>query len=285
MPLGYQFWLNTRFMNNLLRKTASFTPNSFRAAAENFSRGRVVRRRLGAEFANRAIYVTPEASLAWLMPWATSELDRDLMGFCREFVRPGSVVWDLGGNIGLFSFAAAHRAGREGFVLTIEPDPFLAQLIIRSESERPVDSSPCTIVTAAVSRETGFATLEVPERSRASNALVGKSESSQRGGVRQRFDVVVVTIDQLAEKYPVPQILKMDVEGSELDALLGGEQTLRACRPVMLLEVQSHQADAVRDLLRGWDYSLYDPAVPVSQRRNLDKLTYNTLAVPRGAVG
>lgn len=272
-----------RFMNNFLRRVASFIPNSFRVAAENVSRGRIVRRRLGAGFSNRSIYVSPEASLAWLLPWATSELDQDLISFCREFVRPGLVVWDLGGNIGLFSFAAAHRAGPEGRVVTIEPDPFLAQLIIRSEADRPADCAPCTVVTAAVSREPGFATLEVPERSRASNALVGKSESSQRGGVRQRFDVVVVTIDQLAAKYPAPQIVKMDIEGSELDALLGGEQTLKACRPIMLLEVQSQNAEAVRNLLMGWDYNLYDPSVPASERRNLDKLTYNTLAVPRSA--
>jgi FkbM family methyltransferase len=270
-------------MSNLFRKVAAWAPGSLRSKVESFSRGRVVRRRLGAEFANRSIYVSPEASLAWLLPWATSELDRDLMSFCREFVRPGSVVWDFGGNIGLFSFAAAHRAGAQGQVVTIEPDPFLAQLIIRGETERPADCAPCTVVTAAVSREPGFATLEVPERSRAANALAGKSECSQRGGVRQRFDVVVVTIDQLAAKYPAPQVIKMDIEGSELDALVGGEATLKAARPIMLLEVQRHQAAAIRDLLRGWNYHLYDPAVPAAERRDLENLTYNTLAVPAAA--
>lgn len=227
------------------------------------------------------LYVTPEASLAFLNPFSQLDLGEDLLAFCREFVLPGAVIWDLGGNVSLFSFAAARRAGEAGFVLTVEPDPFLSRLVIRTETERPPGSAPCMIVTAAVGRQAGFATLEVPERSRASNALLGKSRSSQIGLVRQRFDVPVVTIEQLAAAYPSPQILKMDIEGSELDALLGGEDTLKRCRPIMLLEIQRHHAKDVRDLLRSWNYRLHDPLVSPAQRADLDELTYNTLALPR----
>jgi len=256
-------------------------PPGVRAAAEKWSRGKVVRRRLGSAFGSRRVYATPEASLAWWLPWSGSNLDGDLVAFCREFVRPGSVVWDLGGNVGLFSFLAAYDAGPDGRVITLEPDPFLSHLIIRTESDRPAECAPCSVVTAAVGAHSGFATIEVPERSRASNAVLGKSNSSQRGAVRFRFDVAMVTVDALAEQYPVPEVVKIDVEGSELDALRGGERTFRGCAPVMFMEVQSNQAEEIGRLLRSWDYALYDPCVPPASRRELSKLTYNTLAVPR----
>jgi FkbM family methyltransferase len=189
-------------------------PAPARAALEKWSRGRVVRRRMGSEFGGRAFYASPEAALFWAYPWASAAIDEELMNFCREFVRPGSVVWDFGGHLGIFAFAAAHRAGAEGMVLSVEPDPFLSRLMIRTEAERPSGVASCTVLTCAVGRAPGFATLEIPERSRAANALAGKSQSTQRGGIRERFDVPVVTVSQLASRYPSPTVIKMDIEGS-----------------------------------------------------------------------
>jgi len=243
-------------------------------------RGRVVRRRLGAEFGGRAFYASPEASLVWALPWVGSSADPDLMRFCREFVKPGSVVWDFGGHLGIFAFSAAHRAGAEGVVLSVEPDPFLSRLMIRTEAERPSGVASCTVLTCAVGRAPGFATLEIPERSRAANAIAGKSESTQRGGVRERFDVPIVTVAQLASRYPAPHIVKMDIEGSELDALLGGEKVFAASRPVMLLEVYRHIAEDTGRLLRRWGYRLYDAGVEPAMRVELDGTRHNTLAIP-----
>jgi FkbM family methyltransferase len=256
-------------------------PAPARAALEKWSRGRVVRRRMGSEFGGRVFYASPEAALFWAYPWASAGIDEELTNFCREFVQPGSVVWDFGGHLGIFAFSAAHRAGAEGVVLSVEPDPFLSRLMIRTEAERPPGVASCTVLTCAVGRAPGFATLEIPERSRAANALAGKSESTQRGGIRERFDVPVVTVAQLASRYPAPHIVKMDIEGSELDALLGGEEVFAACRPVMLLEVYDHIRTETTRLLKKWGYRLYDAGHAPEHRTEVDAARHNTLAVPR----
>jgi len=249
-------------------------------ALERWSRGRVVRRSMGSEFGGRVFYASPEAALYWAWPWASAGIDEELNNFSREFVQPGSVVWDFGGHLGIFAFSAAHRAGGKGMVLSVEPDPFLSRLMIMSESVRPVGVAPCTVLTCAVGRSPGFATLEIPERSRAANAIAGKSESTQRGGIRQRLDVPIVTIAQLGLHYPSPDVIKMDIEGSEFDALLGGEELLAAKRPVMLLEVYAHIREDVTRLLRRWGYRLYDAEKPSVSRREVEVAPHNTLAVP-----
>jgi FkbM family methyltransferase len=257
-------------------------PPRLRSALERWVRGKVVRRNLGRDFGGRGIYASPEASLIWALPWADADLDPSLAGFCREFVKPGSVVWDFGGHLGTFAFPAAFCAGRDGFVLSLEPDPFLASLMIKSEAERPSSCAPCTVLTAAAGRTPGFATLEIPERSRAANALAGMSRSTQRGGIRQSFDVPVVTVEQLAARYPRPDVVKMDIEGSELDALLGGERVFMENQPVMMLEVYDHIAEDVGRLLHRWGYRLFDANAVPSERKECERTAHNTLAIPVG---
>lgn len=268
-------------VQTLVRSLFQCCPRSIRSGLERWARGRIVRRTLGKRFGGRPFYASPEAALFWAFPWATAEIDDDLMRFCEEFVHPGSVVWDFGGHLGIFAFAAAQRAGPNGYVLSLEPDPFLAHLMIKTESERPSTAAPCTVLGCAVGSEPGFATLEVPERSRAANALAGKSISPSRGGVRQRFDVPIVTAAELAEKYPAPNVLKMDIEGSELDALRGGEDVFAAVRPVMMLEVYANIADETARLLKRWNYKLFDAEAHAVDRTEVHVTCHNTLAIPR----
>src|SRR5438270_12601633 len=100
-----------------------------RRLAERLSRGVVLQRRLPADLQRLPLFVTPEAGLRhWL---GLSRVDPHLFRMARELVEPGSVVWDVGANVGLFAFSAAVRAGVTGLVLTIEPDVWLADLMNR----------------------------------------------------------------------------------------------------------------------------------------------------------
>ena len=77
-----------------------------RGMIEGLTRDWVIRRRLSAEFSRAPIHVTPSAGLRYLFR-SMNLVDPSLLELVTEFVTPGSVVWDVGANVGLFSFASA----------------------------------------------------------------------------------------------------------------------------------------------------------------------------------
>ena len=81
--------------------------------------------------------------------WKT-HTNSDLFDFAREFVHAGSVVWDVGANVGLFSIAAAQRAGVRGKVVAIESDIWLAALLRKSAAVQPPMSARVQVIPAAV---------------------------------------------------------------------------------------------------------------------------------------
>jgi hypothetical protein len=65
-------------------------------------------------------YVSPSSSLKVLDP-RMSLVDRIHRRFIRDWITPDGVVWDVGGNLGLFALPAALKA-INGQVYAFEPD-------------------------------------------------------------------------------------------------------------------------------------------------------------------
>jgi hypothetical protein len=72
---------------------------NLRHLAERFSKGVILRRHLPKQFQSLPLYVSPEAGLRY---WGRGLETADPMLFrmVRELVKPGSVVWDVGANVG-----------------------------------------------------------------------------------------------------------------------------------------------------------------------------------------
>ena len=254
-----------------------------RRIAERMSRGFVLRRRLPGEFLRLPLYVTPEAGLRY---WSSlSKVDPHLLAMASELVAPGSTVWDVGANVGLFTFASAARAGSSGSVLAIEPDVWLAQLLNRSArriSRQHSAAAPVKVLCASISSRNGVGELEIAERARASNHLSGISGSTQSGGHRQLQPTVVLTLDSLLENFPPPAVVKIDVESHEAEVLRGAANLLQQVRPALWCEVDPKNAECVSALLLDSDYLMFGAAdVP---HPPIKRAWWNTLAVPREKV-
>jgi FkbM family methyltransferase len=230
---------------------------------------------LPSPFRAARIYASTEGGLRYLRP-RMNDVDPCLLRLVEEEVRPGSVVWDIGANVGLFTFAAAVAAGPGGRVLAVEPDTLLVGMLRRSAAANRGQAT-VDVLATAVADEVGVARFNVARRNRATSHLDGFG-TAEAGGIRATQIVPTVTLDWLATRFPLPDLLKIDVEEAELKVFAGGSAVLRN-RPTIICEVAGQNSVAVRELLSGYGYTLYDGDEPPSRRVPAEAAPFSTLAV------
>lgn len=265
----------------MLKQGRARAARAARTALERLSRDRVVRRRLPPELGGAALLVSPDAAMK-LWRRDLRRVDPLLFRMARELVAPGATVWDVGANVGLFAAAAAFLAGPAGRVLAVEADEWLADLLRRSARALPPGQAPIEVLSAAAGGALGVADFVLASRGRAASHLASVPGSTQAGGVRGVRKVVTVTLDWLLDWFPAPDVLKLDVEGAELDCLHGAAAILARRRTTLLCEVGAASAAPVARLLAAAGYTLYDASLPPGERRPVTEPPWNTLAVPAG---
>jgi FkbM family methyltransferase len=235
------------------------------------------------DFGRGRIFVSPDAGLRFYRPNLATG-DAILFKMANELVKAGDVVWDVGANVGLFTFAAANRAGAAGEVIAIEADLWLVSLLRRSCAilDRSTNAA-VTVIPAAASDSLGLAKFHIAGRARSSNHLDGVG-STQSGGTRRTEQVLTITLDWLLGQVPAPQVLKIDVEGLESKVLAGAEAVLSKARPVIWCEVDPVNKEEVSRLLHAHNYDIFNANLEESQRRTLAQAPWETLAYPKGTL-
>jgi FkbM family methyltransferase len=246
-----------------------------RTALEHASHRLILRRRLPPPFAAARIYAGTEGGLRYLRP-SMRRVDPALLRLVEEQVRPGSVVWDIGANVGLFSFASAVAAGSTGYVLAVEPDAFLVRLLRRTAAANQGQAR-VDVLPVAVSDDVGIAKFHIARRNRSTSYLDGFG-TSEAGGIRATEMVPTVTLDWLAERFPPPDLVKIDVEEAELKVLDGSSEMLKK-HPTILCEVAAQNSAAVGKILSDHGYILYDGDDFTAQRAPVTTARASTLAV------
>jgi FkbM family methyltransferase len=163
----------------------------------------------------------------------------------RRHVGPGSVVWDVGANVGYFSLLAA-RLGAT--VHAYEPVPENVRAIRGNVAANGFDER-VEVHPVAVAASAGRAGLLVVEDPSWSHL----ADRGRHPRTRHELEVDVVTLDGLG--LPAPDLVKIDVEGSEVAVLQGARELLARARPVLIVELHETNAE-VCDLLEGAGYAV-----------------------------
>jgi len=246
-----------------------------RKILEKLGRNIILKRRLPKKFGNVPIYITPDSQLRYLKINKYNAFGKNLLKIVEKNINNNSVVWDIGANVGVFTFASAFTA-KYGEVLAIEPDIFLANMLNKSRKLSANKLKNINILPVAISDEISINKFEIAERGRASNSLASadsKSRSS-KGGIREINFVPTFTLDYLLNFFKKPTLIKIDVEGAELKVLKGMKKIIEEVGPILYIEVGDEFVDEITDLLIINNYQLYN-----EDGKSIKKCTFNTLAV------
>jgi FkbM family methyltransferase len=183
--------------------------------------------------------------------------------FIAKMLSPGMVFVDGGANDGLYAILAGHYVGRSGRVLAVEPSSRECQRLQANVALNRLDN--VLLEQVALGEEPGESYLAVAGIGReVLNALVPRheSDSTQTGGESVRVE----TIDSLVRRHRLERVdvIKLDIEGSEVDALLGAKETLARFRPILLVEAEADRlatlnrtVDDLVALLEQHDYGVW----------------------------
>lgn len=146
---------------------------------------------------------------------------------------------DAGANWGLYAARFAQLTGRTGQVDAFEPHPAHARTLRALAARRPQ----LTVHELALADAPGRAILHVPVVGERPVTALASLRTPADGVEHEAVAVAVSTLDAELSGRRAPAFVKVDVEGLELALLHGAEQTLRATRPTLLVEIeQRHQA-------------------------------------------
>jgi FkbM family methyltransferase len=154
---------------------------------------------------------------------------------------PGSVVLDIGANIGYYTTLLARRCAH---VYAIEPAPGNVRLLKHNtRHHRNV-----TVIPTAVTDREGTATLSLSDVNNGDHQLLNDPS-------RPHISVPITTIDALVRRHNIARIdlIKLDIQGAEVAAFRGMQQTL-AQNPhaVIVAEYWGRGLKAAGASLRDW---------------------------------
>lgn len=222
------------------------------------------------ERAGRALLARMTAASVLLAARWTRYLEAELLGLPRLVV-PGSVCVDIGAAAGLYTLALSRLAGPTGQVHSVEPLSFAHPVWTRLLRAR---SAPNVYPHAvALAAEPGSGIMSVPVgryglvtgRSFVTRRAAGLGSNAEFAG-QVEVTVPVDTLDALCARAALARLdfIKIDVEGAELQVLMGGQQVIEAFRPTLLVEIEArhmaryrHSPEDVADWLAQRGYRMY----------------------------
>lgn len=200
------------------------------------------------------------------------DYEKPEIDYLSDFLKPGDVFIDIGANIGLFSFNASKIVGDEGKIYAFEAFPpnykQFKENILLNKFEN--------IITENKAISSQNSTMEIFYNEKDNN--IGMASAFLKNFTSKEI-VESTTLDQYSEDHHIDKInlIKIDIEGGEYDALLGMNRILTELKPHILIEINhktlldsGHSEMEIINLLSKFNYKIL-------KKLSSDEQSYNAV--------
>ena len=176
-----------------------------------------------------------EAQLFWQ---GFQEADEGVLRLIKQHLPPDGIFIDIGANIGSFTLVAARIAPR-GKVHAFEPSDHHFTRLSKNVGLNHFEN--VVLNKQGLNDKTECATLFLPSLSGEMNNSGAASlySSTDVPGMQVTEEVELITLDDYVQANKINQVdlIKIDIEGAEFNALKGSIETLKRFRPIVLMEL------------------------------------------------
>jgi FkbM family methyltransferase len=170
----------------------------------------------------------------------------------KSHLKRGMTLYDIGANIGLFTLIGAREVGSTGKVYAFEPDPMVCSHLRENVLRNGFMN--VEIFQAAVCSRPGLRRFSPVDPQISPDMGLGKLCLSSNEV--NAIEVECIALDTLSGN-DVPDVIKCDVEGAEMEVLEGARRIIGARRPTVICEVHSPELrSAVEGFFREREYSV-----------------------------
>lgn len=215
--------------------------------------------------------------------------------FVQKFLKPKMVFFDIGANQGFYTLLAAKKVGSQGKVFAFEPVPREFKNLkwnifinghqnVKAEAQALGCQEGFTDIFSCLDGKGSYSSLQPP--------------SEKVKARRKVIKVPITSLDKYVQQNNILSIdlIKIDVEGGELDVLKGGINVLSNLRPVLMCEVSDkrteqwgYSASEICDFIKKYKYRWFkfafdDSLCPPERRRREKKRIYSLCPLDNEAI-
>jgi len=162
------------------------------------------------------------------------------IAYINSKIKPGQTVFDIGAHKAGYLYFMLKRVGDNGKVFAFEPQSSLFRYLQRIKGLFKWHN--VTIEHLALSDSSGSVVLYIPVNKVSKGSSPGATIIEQKNDSKffTNENVSTMTLDAYCSLHDIkPDFLKIDVEGNELRIFHGGIETLKKCRPKIIVEIEA----------------------------------------------
>jgi FkbM family methyltransferase len=180
------------------------------------------------------------------------------INFLRAKIEPGSIVYDVGANVGRYTLHLSETVGETGQVIALEPVKNLTTILKQNIEMNEIENT--VLIPAAAAEENGAADFAYSPEDSTLGMLEDPLPSSYQPPGTGTVEVQTVQLDEVAKEMGVaPDVIKLDVQGAAGPALRGAEHILEVHEPDIYVELHvQEEQQAVQDELLDRGYAAKD---------------------------